>query len=205
MKRKTTEGVLKKGFGYTARSTDEYVKRQKEYAESRMEEQRARIESLVDELGKKQQTIDSYREREQSVQDVLIVAAEKADEIETELKLQYAMEIERLKLFQAKWTEAYDVLKQRYGFEKDALNMEAVITQTSLELERKLNKDFGIKLTPGAGGPESQFKEESKRLQTDEDELHSLIKTLKNNLESKAAQESEAEPVAELENALKGL
>ena len=95
-----------------------------------------------------------------------------------DLKLQYALEIERLKIFQAKWTNAYEELKERYHFSKDALNMESVVIQTALDLENMLRKDFSLDKRPSGSDAERQFKSEVKRLKSEDEELSRLLEKL---------------------------
>ncbi|MEG2456240.1 MAG: hypothetical protein RSB08_00285, partial [Clostridia bacterium] len=123
-----------------------------------------------------------FTERENEIKKVLVAATEKASDMSADLKLQYALEIERLKIFQAKWANSYEEIRERYHFDKDALNMESVVANTSLEIERLLYKDFGIKLTPNGNEPEKQFKSELERLGINQDEIIGLVAALKKEI-----------------------
>lgn len=125
---------------------------------------------------------ENLKKKENEINQVLSIALEKANAIKTDAKLQYALEIERLKIFQAKWTNAYEKLKEQYNFDKDSLTLEGVITDVSLKLEQALYKDFGINLTPTGDEAERQFKEEVNRLEISQDEINKLVEKLKGEL-----------------------
>ena len=105
-----------------------------------------------------------YRDREEQIKGALLAAGEQAEKTVLDIKLRYAMELERLKLFRAKWTGAYEEIKKRYNFSKDALNMESVAVSVKLELERFLAQDFSLDRGGSAGEEEEAFKAEAERL-----------------------------------------
>lgn len=168
--------------GYNIVEVDKYLANQKEANERFLQEQKLYFNELKEQNAKLKAEVDVYAEREEEIKKVLIAATEKADDMSTDLKLQYALEIERLKIFQAKWTNAYEEIKEKYHFDKDVLNMESVVANTALELERLLYKDFGIRLSSSGGEAEKQFKNELERLDIDQNELSGLINKLKAEL-----------------------
>lgn len=182
MKHKRVSMFKKSILGYKKSHVEKHITTQAEYYDQLLAEQKTRIDEMRDELTKKENQLTIYKCKEDDIKKALVSATEKAEEIETDLKLQYAMEIERLKIFQAKWTNAYDELKEKYHFDKDSFTMEALVTDTALQLERLLNKDFGIPLSTVRSAPEQQFKSESDRLQIDDTELKTLITSLKSAL-----------------------
>lgn len=120
--------------------------------------------------------------KENEIKTILALANEKAEDIRTDVKLQYALEIERLKIFQAKWTNNYEELKEKFRFDKDSLMLESVVTDTALQLEQLLYKDFGIRLTPTGDEAEQQFMAEAERLEISQDEINKLVEKLKSEL-----------------------
>ncbi len=173
---------MKKTFGAAKRRQfEDQLSKQTAYYENALADQRERISSLLQSEASLNKQLDDYKKRENDVAEVMLVVAEKAAEIETDLKLQYAMEIERLKLFQAKWTNAYETLAEKYGFGNDALNLQAVAIDASLSIEKMLNKQFGIRLT-STSAPAEHFKKEAERLAPDSDKLYDLISSLRKRL-----------------------
>jgi len=138
-----------------------------------------------------EEEVAHLKSREDEIKMSLLAANEKANEMNLDLKIQYALEIERLKLFQAKWTNCYEELKERYHFGKDALNMESVVEATALEIENLLTRDFSLPRENKSSDIEKQFKSEVKRLGMNEDELSSLFEKMKSELNAVIRQKTE--------------
>ena len=172
--------------GYAVDEVDKYIKDRENFYEKQLSEQRERISLLKNKNYELENQVADYAEHENEIKKSIVAANEKANEMTLDLKLQYAMEVERLKIFQAKWTNAYEELKERYHFSKDALNLESVVTQTAVELEEMLSRDFSLEKSGTGTEIERQFKGEVKRLKGDE-----LFEKLKGEIR-KAAKEKEA-------------
>jgi len=165
--------------GYAVDEVEEYSKQQHEQFEQLAREQRDRINALKERIRALEEELEHYRSREDEIKRSIVAATDKANEMTLDLKIQYALEIERLKIFQAKWTNAYEELKERYHFGKDALNMEAVVANTVTELEKMLHRDFSLDRMQSGGDMERQFKSESKRLTSDDEEMERLFEKFK--------------------------
>ncbi len=150
--------------GYKIEEVESFLKAQEDEGKKASEEQRLRIMSLQAELDEKCKQYDALKSREEQIGKTLMSATKSAQDMQNELKRRYMEEIERLSLFRAKWLNAYDEIKQRYHFDKDALNMENVVVSTRLELQRMLSKDFGIGTGEGSDDMERHFKQEVERL-----------------------------------------
>jgi hypothetical protein len=169
-------------LGLRPEEVNQRFEKQESYYQNLLCEQKQVIDELKLSLKTAENQLFIYKCKEDDIAKALISATEKAEEMEIDLKLQYAMEIERLKIFQAKWTNAYDELKEKYHFEKDSCTMEALVADTSRELQRLLHKDFGIALSTVVSAPEAQFKSELDRLSSNDKELSFLINELKKAL-----------------------
>lgn len=150
--------------GYDIDSVEAYIKSEKDKSDAVLSEQRERILSLRDQLEHAAEVINDYREREEDIKKSIISATEKANYMTADVRLRYGIELDRLNLFRTKWTGAYAELKERYHFDKDALNVESVALCAKMELERFLSRDFS--LSSGAELPETekQFRSEAERL-----------------------------------------
>ena len=151
--------------GYDIASVEAYIALEREKADKAGLEQKERIRVLKAQCD---------RLAEEQIKAALIAAGEQAEKTELDIKLRYAMELERLKLFRAKWKGAYEELKERYGFGKDALNMESVAVSVRMELERFLAKDFALDRGGAAPEQEEQFKAEAERLSEEDDKVREL-------------------------------
>lgn len=81
-----------------------------------------------------------------------------------DVKLRYKQELDRLRLFRAKWENAYEQMKERYHFDKDALNVESVAVSVELELKKFLAQDFSLNKCVSDDMMEEHFRREAERL-----------------------------------------
>ncbi|MCM1394217.1 MAG: hypothetical protein NC179_04905, partial [[Eubacterium] siraeum] len=119
---------------------------------------------LTDECRRLEEELSELRGREEQIKSAFITATQNADKMTADVKARYSAELERLRLFRAKWTSAYDQLKERYHFDKDALNMESVAVTTQLELQKFLMQDFSLNKGCSTDEMEDYFRSEVERL-----------------------------------------
>ena len=174
--------------GYSQNEVDEFLKSEKEKAEETHRQLRERVDQLLKENEALKECVDGYKKREDKIAEAIITAEENADKMTAEIKLRYMMELDRLNKFRAKWTGVYDELKERYGFDGDALNVESVVVSTKLEIERFLQRDFSL-----SRGAKDMSAEESFRLET---ERLSKISSGVNDLRDKLVEAMKKEKVA---------
>ena len=164
--------------GYSIREVEDYIALEIERNEIVYNEQRERIDSLLNENQQLKRAVEEYKSREDKIAEAIIVARENADKMTAEIKLRYMMELDRLKLFRAKWIGVYEELKERYGFDGDALNVESVAISTKLEIERVLQRDFSLSKGSNDMSAEESFRLESERLS----HTQGAVNDLKNKL-----------------------
>ena len=168
--------------GYSKSEVELFLVEEGERNESIHKEQRERIDMLVEENKTLKKALQEYKNKENKIAEAIITAKENADKMTAEIKLRYMMELDRLNLFRAKWTGVYEELKERYGFDGDALNVESVAISTKLEIERFLQRDFSLSKGEDMTAEES-FRLEAERLSnlpTGLDELkNKLIEAMK--------------------------
>ena len=174
--------------GYSQNEVDEFLKSEKEKTEETHRQLRERVDQLLKENEALKEWVDGYKKREDKIAEAIITAEENADKMTAEIKLRYMMELDRLNKFRAKWTGVYDELKERYGFDGDALNVESVVVSTKLEIERFLQRDFSL-----SKGAKDMSAEESFRLET---ERLSKISSGVNDLRDKLVEAMKNEKVA---------
>ena len=134
MRKKRNARFAIKYRGYDIKEVESYIADVQAGNDNALIEQKERIADL-----KKQNTdltneLTALRSREEQIKLTLLKATKTAEELDADLRRRYQAELERLKLFSAKWTSTYEEIKERYNFSKDALNMESVIVQTELNL-----------------------------------------------------------------------
>ena len=175
--------------GYDVDSVEAYISLEREKADRAGLEQKERIRVLKAQCDRLNEELSVYRDREEQIKGALLAAGEQAEKTVLDIKLRYAMELERLKLFRAKWTGAYEEIKKRYNFSKDALNMESVAVSVKLELERFLAQDFSLDRGGSAGEEEEAFKAEAERLSEEDGQVKELKRQLLKAAERKDKEE----------------
>lgn len=175
--------------GYDVDSVEAYISLEREKADRAGLEQKERIRVLKAQCDRLNEELSVYRDREEQIKGALLAAGEQAEKTVLDIKLRYAMELERLKLFRAKWTGAYEEIKKRYNFSKDALNMESVAVSVKLELERFLAQDFSLDRGGQAGEEEEAFKAEAERLSEEDGQVKELKRQLLKAAERKDKEE----------------
>lgn len=180
--------------GYDIDSVEAYISLEREKADRAGLEQKERIRVLKAQCERLSEELAVFQGKEEQIKSALITAGEQAEKTTLDIKFRYAMELERLRLFRAKWTGAYEEIKQRYNFSKDALNMESVALSVKLELERFLAQDFSLDRGIDVEETEAEFKEEAKRLGEEDSKVRELKEKLIQAAEKK---DREARLVAE--------
>lgn len=193
MKKKEQNMFTVEKKGYSQKEVDEFIKTTTARSEEIHGELRGRIEGLIEENKRLKETVQGYKAKEEKIAEAIITAKENADKMTLDIKLRYMMELERLNMFRAKWTGVYEELKERYGFDGDALNVESVALSTKLEIERFLQRDFSL-----SKGGDNMSAEESFRLEADRlSRLPNGVNDLKAKLASAMKKEKVASSVEE--------
>lgn len=150
--------------GYDIAEVEKFITDERERSDEVQLNQRERINGLAEENKRLLDELAVYKEKEEQIKNAFITATQNADKLTADVKARYAEELERLRLFRAKWIGAYEQLKDRYHFDKDALNMESVAVSTQLELQRFLSQDFSLNKGGGTSEMEDYFRSEVERL-----------------------------------------
>ncbi|MBO4554781.1 MAG: DivIVA domain-containing protein [Clostridia bacterium] len=150
--------------GYDVSEVENYIVETQSKNETVLIEQKERIAALKEENDKLTAEVTALRAQENQIKLTLLKATHTAEQLDSDLKNRYAAELKRLQLFRAKWTSAYEEIRERYNFSKDALNMESVAVQTEIELKKFLKQNFSLANGREADEMEEYFKKEVDRL-----------------------------------------
>lgn len=176
------EGFRKVLRGYDEKEVNVFLTKLNDNFASVSQEQKERIDELKEQNEKLAEELSVYRKKEKLIERTLTEATRRAEDIESELKTQYALEIERLKIFQAKWTNCYEELKNKYHFDKDVNNMESLVINTKQTLIDKLGR-LNIILPHLESEEQMQFDSESERItKLQEEQADRLVSELKNQI-----------------------
>lgn len=150
--------------GYDKDAVKKFIALQDAKAVEFQNQQRECIRVLKSENDNLKNELAIFKSREEQVKLALVNASDSAKRFEADVKERYEIELERLKLFRAKWINAYEQLKERYHFDKDALNVESVAVSVEIELKKMLAKDFALDKAPIENKMEEHFRREVERL-----------------------------------------
>ncbi len=162
--------------GYDVDAVEGYIASEISRAESAQLSARERISALEAECEELKKQLGELKGKEEQIKAAFISATQNADRLTADVRARYALELNRLKLFRAKWAGAYEQLKERYHFDKDALNMESVAVSVELDLKKMLEQDFSLNSGADDDEMEMYFKSEVARLTSQQSEEQDRVK-----------------------------
>ncbi len=150
--------------GYNIDAVESFLSAEQARNDGALLAARERISVLEAQCGRLESELNDLKSKEEQIKTAFISATQNAEQLTADIKARYAFELDRLRLFRAKWTGEYEQLKERYHFDKDALNMESVAVSVGLELQKFLTQDFSLNKGESADEMEMYFKSEVARL-----------------------------------------
>ena len=84
--------------GYDPEQVDNFINKLSLKYEEKLSEQKDRVFSLKNELSMMEERLESYKDKDKKVSQALILAVEKAEQIEGNASKLYDLEIKRLRL-----------------------------------------------------------------------------------------------------------
>lgn len=164
MNKKIQDRFPRSRKGYDKDAVNSFIALEQAKADEVQSGLRECINALKDENDNLKKELAIFKGREEQIKLALISATDTAKRLNADVRLRYQTELERLRLFRAKWINAYEQLKERYHFDKDALNVESVAVSVEIELKKMLAKDFGLDKAPIENEMEEHFRKEVERL-----------------------------------------
>ena len=202
MKKKSTLRFPLSRKGYDREAVDGFIALEQAKNDELQLEQRERINALKQENDALKLQVETLKGREEQIKLALVTATENANRLSQDVKLRYKQELDRLRLFRAKWENAYEQMKERYHFDKDALNVESVAVSVEIELKKFLAQDFSLNNNATRDVMEEHFRREAERLTNQqlaiqnmpvqESEKSEDLKTLLKDVETKKKTKSTA-------------
>ena len=170
--------------GYNKEQVDGHIKQLTMRYESAAAEQKDRIFELKSALSTSEKLIEEYRRKEGEINSALVAAVNKAREMEDIAEKKYDLEIQRLKLFNAKWQSYFNEIIKRYPIDDNLVSVAEFTSEmanilsgekgtgTQLKPVKKTAKPPVRATTPAraaapitrASDAKAQFESEKKRL-----------------------------------------
>lgn len=100
--------------GYSIKEVDDYIIVMQIEQDRALKEKQSRINELREENFTLQQKLEKYKDKEESISKTLLVATQKADEIEKQAKKEKKLQLKNLDDFYKKWEDFFKELLIRY-------------------------------------------------------------------------------------------
>lgn len=100
--------------GYNPTQVDKYINNLTLKYEEKLAEQKDRLISLKSELDMANASLAEYKDKDQQISRALVMAVEKAEQIEDTSKRIYGLEIKRVRLLYHRWEVLLDEIERRY-------------------------------------------------------------------------------------------
>ena len=150
--------------GYNKKEVDEYLQIYISKSEETLKEQKARIDSLKKENEKLEEALKIYKEKENCVSEALVSAVNKAKEVENAVRIRFAVEGERIKLFQSKWTKHVEKIKNQILPDSEVMTLNNYLEKVKGELGESLSENLNIWKERDKTEFAAQYTEEKERI-----------------------------------------
>ncbi len=130
--------------GYSISEVDDYILNKELEFNRLQEEKQSRIDELRQENFKLNSELEKYKQNEQSISSTLIIAHQKATEIENNSKQKYKLELKNLDDFYDKWQIFFDELIKKYPLMND-FDTNQVLQNLKEDIDSLLTNEFHTK------------------------------------------------------------
>ena len=149
MKKKKTPRFPLARKGYDRDAVESYIALEQAKADEIQLEQRERVNALKQENETLKLQVETLKGREEQIKLALVSATQNADRMSEDVKRRYKQELDRLRLFRAKWHGAYE---------------QSVAVSVEIELKKFLAQDFSLNKCVSEDIMEAHFRQEVERL-----------------------------------------
>ena len=132
--------------GYSIDEVDNYLASITYNYESQMASQRERILLLQEENERLKKDLKTFTDKESNISTALLIAVDKAKQIEEGSKKVYELEIQRLRLLFNKYRDFLDKLIEDNPHAKDIQTTKEVVGEFKKEINQVLSKNFSVPL-----------------------------------------------------------
>ena len=171
--------------GYNREQVEGHLKQLTLQYENTLAEQKDRIFELKGSISMAEKLLEEYKKKESEISSALLAAVNKAKEMEETAEKKYDLEIQRLKLFNAKWQSYFNEIIKRYPIDDNLVSVAEFTSEMANILSGKAggvadkeSADASVKGKPKdkempvpamkPSDVKAQFESEKKRLKKDE-------------------------------------
>ncbi len=154
--------IVKKG--YQVSEVDGYLNKLAVSEKKCLQEKSLRIEDLLAENNSLKGQLVQYKGREANVNNALITALDKAQEMEYIAKMRYELELERVKVFRDKWINYCDSVKDRCEITESKGEVIGVLDCLAAELAESICSGISFNMSEVNSDAEKQYRSEAGRI-----------------------------------------
>lgn len=110
--------------------------------EKKLEEQKDRILQLKEENESYKARLDNYSIKDESISRALVLAVEKAKELENSSKNLYELEIQRIRILYSRWEQLLDMIIKKYPNVKAINEINNLIEEFNESIAETINSSF---------------------------------------------------------------
>lgn len=125
--------------GYSKSEVDAYIKNLRTFYESKLAEQRERINELDEENEEILERLKKYTSKESSISNALMVAVDKAKQIEESSKRLYELELQRIRILFNKYKEILDDFIEQSPNSEQTNSLKNIVAEFKTSLSDSLN------------------------------------------------------------------
>lgn len=150
--------------GYDIVQVDDYINKVQLKDSDSVQEKNLRISELTSENNVLKGMIKQLKEREDNVQNALLVAIEKAEDIKKFAEKKYNLELERIRLFKLKWTSYCSKVLKNLDISNTKGEVLGVLDSLESEFIENFKKGLPLNEMNEKTSAELQYEDEVKRL-----------------------------------------
>lgn len=177
--------IVKKG--YNTLQVDNFISKEIEDYKQAVQDKNIRLQELLHQNADLKKQLQECRSREANVNQALVTAIEKSQEMEQIAKNSYNLELERLRVWRNKWIGYVENLKKSCKLTECKGEVIGILSSLEQELLENIKCGINLSYTKNLSEPEKQYNRELERIErkkektTDHDEnFDELDKILSN-------------------------
>ena len=132
--------------GYNIDEVDNYITSVTYNYENQLAGQKERIHTLQDENERLKNDLKSFTDKESNINSALLIAVDKAKQIEEGSRKVYELEIQRLRLLFNKYRDFLDKLIEENPNAKDIATTKQIVADFKQEINKALSKNFSVQV-----------------------------------------------------------
>ena len=154
--------IVKKGYDIS--EVESYLAKQAISDKQCIQDKSLRIEDLIAEVNCLKGQLSQFKSRESNVNNALITALDKAQEMEYVAKMRYELELERVKIFRNKWMSYCDNIKEKCKITESKGEVIGVLDLLVSDLADSISNGIKFSLNDVDSDVTAQYREEANRI-----------------------------------------